>query len=237
MTSKIRVYVCIISVVLIIGIGLGVYFSIANSKKEVSITSFDGKITLSLGKHKVGKITADGYYHNVSFSTKNDSLIELIDNSDMVIEKVSYGDKIGESYLLFYEGYYFVVVISRRNEVFVSVQNAYCEVVAMSGFLYVPYVSFFDQVYFTQEFENDDSRRFRAWSGFEFAQNFTELATLYANIRPEYLVGIDLIEKTITLNYFFSDYAAKEIRTDKNLVLKCNNEGVEFIWVDSETNE
>jgi hypothetical protein len=235
MTSKMKVYVCIVSIVIIIGAGLGVYFAVANGRKEVSIASFDDKVTLSFGKYKIGKITSGGYYRNISFMAKDDTIIEFIDNSDMVVEKVTYTD--GGSYLLLYKGYYFIVSVGKRNGVSVTIQNAYCEVSAMAGFIYVPYISAVDSVNFTKEFENDYSMRFRSWSRFEFANNFTELANLYANISPEYLVDIDLFGKTITLNYFFSDYTAKEIRTDKNLVLKCNEEGVEFLWVDSDANE
>lgn len=225
---------CIASAVIIAAIGVAVYLGTAYSTKEVSIASFDNKVTLSLGKHKVDKIRGIGYrYRDITFSTKGNSVAELLDGSDMTVGKISYGSGGGESYLLLYEGYYFIVTVSRRDGISVTIENAYCEVAETPGFVSVPYVASYYQIYFSAEFENN----FQKWSKFDFCNDFTSLANLYANINPEYLVGIDLAEKTITLNYCFYDYFAQEIRTDKNLVLKCNDEGVEFLWADSGTDE
>lgn len=227
--SRTKAIITGVAIIVALSVGFGAYFGVAMSKKEIAVASFDGKVSLSFGKHRVGRVTEVEHYHYISFTPKDNSMIDAIENSDIFAAKREY-DNGQTKYLLLYEGYYFIAL--KNTDGSITISNAYCEVVAAEGFAYTPFLCEGNQVYFTSD-NASENENFMQWSYLDFADDFTSLVNFYNNINPEYLIDINAEAKTISLNYFLVLNGVKEIRTDKKLTLVCNDDGIDFMWEDN----
>ncbi|MDR3185940.1 MAG: hypothetical protein LBU04_03935 [Christensenellaceae bacterium] len=234
MTKNLKILIFCIAIILIVGIGLGVYFPLSYAKKEIKLDSFDDRTTFSIGKHRVDKLREDTHYLYVSTAFKDAVPLDEIENDQRLVAKKS--SKPGTTtYLFLQDGYYFTL-FHQGPSLDISIKNTHIEAFSMdiAGRMFVPgpfdnnpQLSFSDNL--------SDRVTFLAWSYFKFFSDFDSLATLCEKINSEYDVKIDYTSKSISLKFYvFNKYAYTGIVDNKRLVLSCDNDdGINFSIEDS----
>ncbi|MDR0696533.1 MAG: hypothetical protein LBF68_03180 [Christensenellaceae bacterium] len=225
-------FIILIIVIVIIAISLSTYFIIANAKKEISIESFDDKVTMSFGSHKVGNIYYDFHYNYMRFSAKDGTFLEFILNSEYLVQKAN-GNKDYNIYLFLYDNYYFTVRQEPNNVFFVH--SAYITIGKLNeSDIDFPILTSPDDQY--KSFEDPSDTVYLTWDSILFYDNFQAFVETFKNINQEYVGSINETDQVVRLFAYTrnSDSELEEfiIRKDKNLVITPHENGLKLVWED-----
>ncbi|MDR0752019.1 MAG: hypothetical protein LBF12_05525 [Christensenellaceae bacterium] len=221
---KNKLLLFLLIILLIISLGTGAYYIFISIEREVNITSFDNLVFLSFGKAKVSKIQTDTHYKRISFTARNDDMLNKIKNNKHVIMSIE-EDNYAE-YLLTYQGYFFNVGYLNERSRF-SIENAFCLLfIDDTDYLYFPFL--YPNMHINLRTTEEHRPNLIKWKMIPFASNFDELAEIYDKLGGPYFNKINNEDNTILLNCSLLVRDKGVMYEDVVLKLICNDEGVDF---------
>ncbi|MDR0751334.1 MAG: hypothetical protein LBF12_01910 [Christensenellaceae bacterium] len=188
--------IILIIVITIMSSSLLIYFGVVYKKTEITIKSFDRKVTLSLGKHRIGRITEDNHYNNIVFYEKEDSVLKTILNNRSLISTrtVSTGDTI---YLLLYNNYYYTVWCKNNDKYFI-IHSAY---ITLSGQYYpdlhIPIIA--EDSHTVADIVDGTNIARTEWRSLYSYDDFDMVIESIKNVNQDYVADINEDERVIRL--------------------------------------
>lgn len=221
-----KVIIGVSCLLVIIIVGLILFFTLANRKTEIYANSYDNQVKFSLGSYQVDAFFVSS--RTGDSITKTSEVYEIF--QDKVIESsclvstynTEYADTTFTNYVLLYDGYYFMAWIDNAEQLVIENLAAQFSAATTEFMFSFPVTD----MGFSETGEN-----FVAWDDLLWIYDFSGLADFYSQLADGYC-KIDEENQIISLNCCDANNF-RDITTDFPITITCTDSGIKLSF-DSE---
>ncbi len=233
MKSSKKILICVICVALVVAIGLTVYFVLANRKKDLTITSYDGEYEYVIGRAHPTAYRTEPFYNIVTIGTRDTEAFfeENVLNSENYVGEYSFSIT-GEAfefetiYVLLSQGYYFAVYKSSGDTSIIYVENMTCDISVGSN-TDNSLLALFQFPVYTHSFINVTEEDYVVpWEN-TICSSYDDLVSFYEKTSSDkYQLATDEEGQNIICLNGINEYNLRDYTTDYPIVLICTDEGI-----------